>query len=499
MSSPVEERLRRALEQQAEATTVASDGWRQIRTRIDQDGRRRRPAILRWTMLVPAAALGVALVVLAQMRGDGDREIQVTGGSGRLFLVPTGVEPRFHPASADTDPPVPSPPPGTYRAFGRRAADGVALDASVVITVPVARGVVGAITEPAPLRVLDRDVAVARDDFGQRILTWTQSDGQTVEVMTYALSDAELVALAASLLPGDAAKDTPTLPSGFTPVTSGNVPTDIMIAFSLWEAADGSRFHVSVTEPQPATIDDLVRWLPGGRAVQVRGSTGIVSDRTGTVYLIWIERPGAVVSMDATGLAAAELLAIAEGLQPVDDDAWRGLVARAGRSMEGSGAPFTVQPGSPQERSPSPTRSSQVLTSENSYLLLRPVTGRLDPPCPGPSTGGPSDPVVAERVAGQELACYRVGPPLFFPGSVASATAVPILPDGDRWVVAVRPNAEGRRALETLARQPGAQVVVLVDGEVVAAPRLDASMVDEVLVTGLDESAARKLADRLNG
>jgi preprotein translocase subunit SecD len=92
-----------------------------------------------------------------------------------------------------------------------------------------------------------------------------------------------------------------------------------------------------------------------------------------------------------------------------------------------------------------------------------------------------------------------VGPPLFSADSVASATARPDASGGERWVVSLRPNEEGRLAVETLLRQPGAQVVVLVEGQVVAAPRLDASMLDEVVVTGVDESVARNLADRLNG
>jgi len=35
MSSPTEERLRRALAQQAATTTTAPEGWHRIRTRID--------------------------------------------------------------------------------------------------------------------------------------------------------------------------------------------------------------------------------------------------------------------------------------------------------------------------------------------------------------------------------------------------------------------------------------------------------------------------------
>jgi len=47
-------------------------------------------------------------------------------------------------------------------------------------------------------------VTVAGDAFGRRILSWTQADGRTVGVMTFGLTQADLSAVAESLLAADA-------------------------------------------------------------------------------------------------------------------------------------------------------------------------------------------------------------------------------------------------------------------------------------------------------
>lgn len=497
MSRAIEQRLRRALEQQAAATVVAPDGWERLRGRIRDRGDDRRRRIVQWGVLAPAAAVAVvALLVLVRADNGGDDELRVAGDSGQLFLVPTGVDGRFRPVAADDDLPFPRPPEATTRAFGHRAGDRFALEASVVIRVPADPEVVGAVPEPEPLPVFGRGVPVARDHFGQRILSWPQADGQTVEVATYGLTQADLVRLAESLLAGDARSAEPALPPGFSPVDSAARDTG-STSVQTWEADDGTRFEVSIAEVTGATLDDVAVWLPGGRAVKVRGTTGVFSDRHGG-DLVWLEQGRAAVTVHGTGLSEPELMAIAEGLRPVGTREWRELVDRARGLRDDSlvsGLPFradTPPPDPPRER-----RTGRPLTSANAFLLIRPVKARLAPPCPG-SESGPLAPVVVETVGGRDAACYSLGPPLFDAESVAAATARPD-PASGRWAVELTPTADGVARLAALSREStSGQVAVLVDGELVAVPDLaQGSRAGAVVVTGLDERTARRLAERL--
>ena len=53
MSGSVEERLQRALAQQAESTTTSPEGWQRVRTAIDGGEGRRRRLSLPWLALAP--------------------------------------------------------------------------------------------------------------------------------------------------------------------------------------------------------------------------------------------------------------------------------------------------------------------------------------------------------------------------------------------------------------------------------------------------------------
>ena len=489
ISGSTEERLRRALAQHAQTTTTAPDSWPRIRARIAPNGHGQGPRRVRWAILAPAAAVGVVgLILLVSLAGhDGDGVVRVTGGPERLYLAPTGVDGRFRLSGADTDPQTSSQPGGIFRAFGRRGPDSVALQASAVITVPSDFALVGAEPEPAPLRVLGRDVAVSRDDFGRRILAWSQADGQTVGVMTSDLSEGELAALAESLIGGDATKDVPTLPTGFTPVHSGPLPGGPpRVSFQNWEADDGDSFNVSVNEVPGVTIDDLAWYLPGGRATTVRGRTAIYSDRR-DADLVWIERPGTVVTVHAIGVSENDLVALAEGLRPVDEAAWNDLRARALRPS-----------GSPPSAILDSLGTPKVLTPANSYFVVAPVDGQSIPPC-RPDPSAPSAAVVAGKVGDQEVTCYRLGPAQIAADDVSTATARQSRAT-EGWEVEFTLSTEGAARFEALLRAVGAggQVAILVDGRLVSAPRVSSpSAAPNGVVTGLDEQTARRLADRL--
>jgi len=499
MNSPVEERLRRALAQQAATTTTAPEGWRRIRTRIDGGRRLLRPDFGRWGVLAPAAAVAVVVMIVgAGLIGGGeDATVHVTGGPGRLYLVPSRVDGRFHLAAADSDPQMPSPS-GHYRAFGRRAADGVALDATAVVVVPGDFALIGAIPEPSPLKVLGQDLTVTGDDAGTRTLSWTQSDGRSVAVMTFGLSQPDLVILAESLLRGDAATGNPALPPGFVAIRDGELPDGLpTVSFSTWEAQAGRRFTVNVSDISGVALDDLSWWLPGGRATKVRGTTAIYAAHPEGA-LAWIERPGTTVSVYGTGLSERELTTIADNLRPVDANRWQDLVAGAPRrageveTVTGSGLV------GPPPASSLPPGQPKLLTANNSYFLIQPVQGRPALPCPAASAG-PLSPIVVERRDGQDVACYQVGPPELDADDVATATARQNRGTG-LWDVEFTLTTEGVARFGGLFHEVGVggQIVVRVDGEAVSAPRVaDVTPATKGVVAGLDEQTARRLADRL--
>ena len=445
----------------------------------------RRFPFLTAATLAPAFVVAVLVVVVlgALIGDDGDDGIPVTGQAGELYLTPTGLDGRFRLVYAGSSRPDPGPPqPASYgRVFGRRAADGVALSQSVVITVTPGQFLDGSAAEPTTLRVLDDDMTVRRDPYGRRSLAWQQDDGRTVGVLTFGLADQELTALAGSLRGGGAETATPTLPPGVVSVFSGQMPNgSIPNTDQVWEAPNGDDFHVVVGQIAGVTLDDVARELPGGHAVQVRRATGIFSDRDGSV-LTWIEAPDTIVSISSVRLDERELTEVAKRLQPVDEAEWRRL----------STTPVTlpsvvVGPGPPGAG------------ATESFFSVRPVIRSTDPPCvSAPSAATAS--VVAEVQAGQQVACHEVGPPALGADDVDSATARLDRVTG-RWQVDFTLTVQGSVRFADLGRRVGGggRVAIIVDGRLVNVPRLTTpAPLAGGTVSGLDEGTARILADRL--
>ncbi len=481
MSGSVEERLQRALAQQAESTTTSPEGWQRVRTAIDGGEGRRRRLSLPWLVLAPAmAVIAIMALVVTLADGGGNRSLHVTGDSGRLYLAPTGVEPRFHLDRASDGGPGDALPPSTYRAFGRRAADGFTVEGSVVITMPGDRAMSGTKPEPTPLRALGRDLPVAGNPFGQRSVSWTQADGRTVGVITFGVSQAELAGVVESLLPGDAAVVVPVLPAGFGPLKSGAIAGAPPVTFQNWETGDGARFSVAVAEGSDSTVDDLAWWLPGSRARTVRDTTAAYLARD-ELFLTWIERPGTMVTLQARGLSEQELIAIAEGLRPIDAAAWRELTSWRG--------PPPFDPMAVPDIGPPPG----VVRNPNAYFLIVPVRGTSAPPC------APIQMMtMAQKAGGREVACYQIAKPYVYADDVDTAVA---REDGatGRWAVNYTLTPRGVTRMEELFRDVGVggQAAIVVDGAVVSAPRFEARPAARGSVTDLDESTARSLADRL--
>jgi len=133
------------------------------------------------------------------------------------------------------------------------------------------------------------------------------------------------------------------------------------VTLQYWQAPDGARFVMTVVEAPDLSIDQLAWWIPGSGARKVRDTTALYLAREET-YLTWVERPGTVVSLQATGLSEQELVAIAEGLRPIGGAGWRELIARApARPAEG----VTEQAVTGPDIGPPPGVSGSAL--ENGY------------------------------------------------------------------------------------------------------------------------------------
>ncbi|MEO6120896.1 MAG: hypothetical protein ABIW46_07965 [Acidimicrobiales bacterium] len=314
MTTPVEGRVRDALARQAEATTVAPDGWERIEGRL---GRRPFSGVLRPCVLVPAFAI-LALVVAAvtvNQRGQ-DSRVRAVDAPGRLYLAPTLDG--FRLENVVVDPPVEATTPRVTRVFGRRSPDGVTLSASVAVLV-------------------SRELGPRTEGDGRRVAEWRQGT-EFVTLVTYGLSDAEAATVEASLRAWPADIAPPALPAGFETifeVAGQDAGRGWPLVDQRWRHAGGGTFSVTVTEAPGASLDAIAWGQPGSRLVAVRGTDGLLSPHGDT--MTWVERPGVAVTVYGPDLGPAELAAIAASLRPLDEVSWRRLIA---------GVPNAPPPGS---------------------------------------------------------------------------------------------------------------------------------------------------------
>ena len=96
------------------------------------------------------------------------------------------------------------------------------------------------------------------------------------------------------------------------------------------------------------------------------------------------------------------------------------------------------------------------------------------------------------------MACYHVAGPFVYADDVDTAVVREDRATG-RWAVEYTLTPRGAERMEALFRAVGVggQFAVVVDGQLVSAPRFDGPPASTGVVTGLDEPTARSLADRL--
>jgi hypothetical protein len=453
--------------------TRASDDCRSEETAVTQAESRNE-----WYLVLVAAAIAGLLLGCS---GGGSKRT-APDQSGRLYLTPTALDGRFRLVDAGINGVDPSAvqSTSTVRSFGRRAPDGIALAQSIVLSVTPLEFLDGTEAEPKRLRILGEDMVVRRDSYGFRRVAWRQTDGQTVAVTAFGVSDDALVAVSASARSGPAATTALAIPAGFVPGYSGPAPMGpVPGTFQRWESANGDSFEVGTMEMPGTTIEAIATELPGGHAVDIRATTAIFTDRDGAM-LNWIERPDVRVMVSSATLDEGTLRDIAAHLRVVDEPAWQRIPAdRHLPTLAG-----------PREAAPAAEPSA------SSYLILRPVLRRTQPPCVA-APAALSSAMVAQTQAGQEFACLEVGPPALTAPDVATAS---VKQDGltGLWQVDVTLTPGGAARFESAHVAPGQAVAIIVDGRVVSTPVLLTPSPPVVwTLTGLDEKGSLALAERL--
>lgn len=320
MKTAIEDRLRHALALEANAVEVASPGG------VD-DGSTpghgpRLPAV------VAALALVAVLMVALVAHDDRGSRLQATSPPGRLYLAPTEVD-RFRVVHAAISPTMDLENLSARRMFGRRSDDGRSVTARVEVLVYAGTP---AVAPPGETLLVEGErVPIQRGSDGNTMLIWEEDGDRQVHVATSGLSSVELVALVASLRPGPAETANPALPARFVPAPPSVTATgpEVSVIRQAWVGSGPNRgFKIAVAEDSALSLESLAWRYPGARPTTVRGQPGVVFDGRRR-ELAWLERPGAVVTLESEGLTVSQLRGVAERLRPIDQAAWERLVAAA--------------------------------------------------------------------------------------------------------------------------------------------------------------------------
>jgi len=322
MTAPtrIEDRLRRALAAEAAALEVGTTP-----AFAAPPAPRRRPVLL---VAALAAVTVLSLAVVA--RDDGRRRLQVTAPPGRLYLAPTDAK-GFRLTDAATDPDLGElgGDPISKSFFAKPSQDGTTVTATVAVFVFATDPQVP--RERAETLLVEGEyIDVVRGPDDNAVLMWEEGDGSAVHVATSGLADVELVALAASLRPGPAASVAPALPTGVLALPADvRIPDDdAPLSTQHWVSDNGDSFDLIVAEDPALTPAALVWSYPQSRATTVRGHEGRVFDGE-LRRLGWLERPGALVTLDSSSLTIDQMRGIAENLRALDAAEWKALTATA--------------------------------------------------------------------------------------------------------------------------------------------------------------------------
>lgn len=346
----VEDLLSRALEHRASTTAVSPEGWDRIEERVAG----RRCSATRW-VAVPALAVAVAVVLVAAAVIDRDRPDPsvAAGPAGAVYFAPGGVDGRFVLRDVQERSGPTTENGGSQRVYGRRAADGLVLDATIaVMTYPPdgSNMIDELVAQPGEQLVVRGAPATVQFAGDHTMITWKEGE-RAVAVVTAYLGRDESIAVARAVEFDDRGARATTLPAGFIEVYAGELFGGLEAAADRVTRQQWSRlvdgepfggeFSLTVHEGAGMSLDSVAWTVPRASHRQVGGAPALFDRTKGS--LSWVPRRGVLLVLEGNGpidpaVARAdrrtrqgftedEFLELASAVAPVTEGDWRRLVA----------------------------------------------------------------------------------------------------------------------------------------------------------------------------
>lgn len=297
---------------------------------------------MRWTA-GPAFALAALAAVLAVVASGKDDPKVTAGSTSPARYAPTGLDGRYRLNSVFTEPPGTFPEGETRHTYGRRAADGVSLEASLQVDVEAA----GSTSPPASpddelVTVRGRE-AVLIDSGSGASVHWREEDGRQLRVAAWNTSRADVLAVANGLTvePDDARATA--LPPGFEalPATPGELAERATTQHRA-SLVGGPTFSLTVYEEQALSLDSVLGRSPLAKRADVNGKPALL----GGGLVAWMPRPGVLLVLQGDpspgAFTDATMLDVAARVRSLDEGSWQRLVG-----------PFATAPGAAGGRGPS--------------------------------------------------------------------------------------------------------------------------------------------------
>jgi hypothetical protein len=315
------------------------EGWDGIQRRI----RRRRARARRRLSaagLAVAALLGGTLLATGLLGRSGTERVAVGPGPGATAGLPRLVPalPGFEPVHAEEGHARPGPWSSITRSVFTQP--GLGWSGKVLVVEWVPAGVPFGIGELSPSARavdvggrqgwLDHKTAIAST------LGWREEAGEAVYLIGVKLSDDELLAAATVLALGNTVNSHPeALPPGLGLTAapgpeSGGVSATSEVQLQRGPAQVSLRLAAAGEGNLAGLAADRLASAAEAAQVPVRGTTGLlVRYEHGAEHsLMWLDPAGFVGEVRAGGVAAGEVVAIADSLAEIDEAQWRALVER---------------------------------------------------------------------------------------------------------------------------------------------------------------------------
>lgn len=317
-------------------------------------------------MALVVAALAAGMVALRQ---DDDRDGVSTDETPSLpRLVPGDFPEGLPPAMAVKLPLVDSPldmGTASVTVYGDPAADDPFGTTDLALLVSDADALA-----PEPLDGSDPDTVTVRGDQGTagddgRLgawVEWEEAPGRRILLASHGLGRDQLLAVTEGMTLEEGSVALGAVPAGVpgplepigtvpdflvSPFSLGVAPMDRASAVGYMVGSETEEYDQGLfvtTSSGDASDLAVIRWLSrAGDPVEVRGHAGWAgaADEDGVTErtLIWEESRGTIVVVQAVGFTEDEMLVVAEGLRPAEDDEWQALLeAAAGGSPEDLGS-----------------------------------------------------------------------------------------------------------------------------------------------------------------